>query len=51
MSEELNNELIKLYKSYKSQETPPDLMITIKSFLIDVEGINPDESAVNKMGE
>lgn len=42
MSEDLNTELINLYNFYREQENPPDLMEDIKSFLINVEGINPD---------
>jgi hypothetical protein len=43
MSEELDKELINLYNFYKSQENPPRLMNTIKDYLINSEGINPDE--------
>ncbi|MGP8024558.1 MAG: hypothetical protein ACLQG5_08790 [Methanobacterium sp.] len=42
MSEELNIELINLYNFYKSQENPPPLINTIKEYLINFEGINPD---------
>lgn len=43
MSEELNNELINLYNFYNTMDNPPHLKNTIKNFLLEVEGINPDE--------
>jgi hypothetical protein len=43
MSKNLNSQLIDLYHFYKSQENPPDLMEAIKSFLLVVEGIDPDK--------
>lgn len=50
MSKELNQELISLYNFYKSQENPPDLMNTIKTFLIEEEGVNPDETTLASGG-
>ncbi|TMS41072.1 MAG: hypothetical protein FGO69_09390 [Methanobacterium sp.] len=47
MSKKLNTELINLYNFYKSQETPPDLMVIIKHFLLEVEGIDPDKIDTN----
>ena len=47
MSKNLNTELINLYNFYKSQENPPDLMDTIKYFLLEVEGIDPDKIDFN----
>ncbi len=44
MSKELNKELINLYKFYKRQETPPNLINTIKSFLLE-EGVDVDNEA------
>lgn len=50
MSKELNNELLNLYNFYKEQENPPGLMNTIKTFLIEEEGINPDEITPGNLG-
>jgi hypothetical protein len=47
MSKELTTDLITLYNFYKSWENPPDLLETIRWFLLEVEGIDPDKIDTN----
>ena len=49
MSKRLTIELITLYNFYKSWENPPDLLETIRWFLLEVEGIDPDKPEMNTL--
>lgn len=43
MTKELTAKLIKLYQQYNELSNPPDLIHTLKWYLTEVEGINPDK--------